>query len=166
MRRALRTRPGTSVARTVARGGRAPGVAGALLLAGAACAACADKGGTECVCADPTVTVEIPADRAASVVGVQLSGAACAGAHVVCARPAAVSASDATSATSSGCAAYAFRGTSIGACTVALSFAGGDDFQATFEMVRYPCCTAVYASPPQDSLVTVPERGLDDAGAG
>jgi hypothetical protein len=115
--------------------------------------ACADKG-VECICADPTVFITVPTDRAASVADVQLSGAGCATSSVVCLHP-----------VGSGCAEMAFQGTAVGSCTVDVALDSGPaDFQSTFELVRYPCCPGVYAELAVGSTIAVPDAP-GDAGA-
>src|ERR1700722_17776587 len=102
---------------------------GAALFTVAGSAACNDPG-TECVCADPTVFIDVPPDRAASRVGGQLSGEGCAPASVVC-----------LDRVDAGCARMAFRGTAIGSCAVDVELDSGPaTFETTFEFVRYPCC--------------------------
>jgi len=114
--------------------------------------ACSDPG-VECTCADPTITIAVPADRAASVVDVQLSGVACANASVVCLQ-----------AVGSGCAEMAFRGTTIGSCTVDVQLSEGPaDYNTTFEVVRYPCCPGYYPELATGSTIQVPDLP-DDAG--
>ena len=66
-----------------------------------------DSGGTECSCGDPTVRIEVPADRAPFAVGVTLSGRGCPTATAACAQP-----------TGSGCAEYTFEGQAVGDCDV------------------------------------------------
>jgi hypothetical protein len=115
--------------------------------------ACSDPG-VECTCADPTITVTVPADRAAYVIDVQLSGAACANAKVVCQQP-----------VGSGCAEMTFRGTTIGSCTVDVELGEGPaDYTTTFEVVRYPCCPGYYAELATGSSIQVPDVP-GDAGA-
>jgi len=117
--------------------------------------ACNDNTGVECICADPTIFLVIPADRTASVAGVQLSGEACANAKATC-----------TKAAGSGCAEFAFRGTAIGSCTVAVAFdSGAATFEETFSLYRYPCCPGVYADLPDGSTVFAPDLAGDAAGA-
>ena len=117
----------------------------------ASATACADTGGVECACADPTVRIAIPGDRAASVVGVHLSGAACASATIACAQH-----------LGSGCLEYAFRGAAIGSCSVDVQFdAGSADFLTTLSFVRYPCCSGVYAQLPAGSTIAAPEQAGD-----
>ena len=113
--------------------------------------ACADTGGVECSCADPTVTVAVPADRASAVAGVTLAGAGCASAPIACTQPA-----------GKGCASFAFKGTGAGSCTVDVQFdAGPADFQATFTFVRHACCAGVYAELSSGSTIDVPDPAGD-----
>lgn len=125
---------------------------GAVLFAVAGSAACDDPG-VECVCADPTVFVTVPADRASSVVDFQLSGEGCATATIVCLQP-----------VGSGCAQMAFRGTAVGSCTVDVELdSGPPSFDSTFEFVRYPCCPGLYAELAGGSTIAVPDVP-DDGG--
>ncbi len=116
------------------------------LVFAASAAACTDTG-VECTCADPTITIAVPADRAAYVLDVQLSGAGCANASVVCLAPVA-----------SGCAEMTFRGTAVGSCTVDVHLGEGPaDFTTTFEVVRYPCCPGYYGELASGSTIQVPD---------
>ena len=120
--------------------------AGAAAAAAGPAVACSDPG-VECTCADPTITITVPTDRAAFVVDVQLSGAACANASVVCRQP-----------VGSGCAEMAFRGTTIGSCTVDVVLSEGPaDYNTTFEVVRYPCCPGYYPELATGSTIQVPD---------
>jgi hypothetical protein len=48
-------------------------------------AACGNSGGVECRCADPSVFIDVPVDRAPAGSQVVLSGVACAGVvHIPC----------------------------------------------------------------------------------
>jgi len=126
---------------------------GALLYAVAGTAACDDPG-VECVCADPTVYVTVPADRAASVTDFQVSGEGCGTATIACLQP-----------VGSGCAQMAFRGTALGSCTVTVQLDSGPaSFDSTFEFVRYPCCAGFYAELAAGSTIEVPDLP-DDGGS-
>ncbi len=126
---------------------------GAALFAFAGSAACDDPG-VECECADPTIFITVPADRAAHVVDVKLSGQACATSPVACLE-----------SVGSGCAKMAFRGTGVGSCTVEVGFDSGPaTFDESFELVRYPCCPGVYAELASGNTIEVPDLA-DDGGA-
>jgi hypothetical protein len=127
---------------------------GALLVL-AAGPGCSSDPGIECSCADPTVTVVVPSDRASSVVSVEVSGEGCPAVTPVCLQP-----------VGAGCAEAAFRGTALGMCTVDVQLSSGPaDFTTTFEFVRYPCCKGFYPELTTGSTIQVPELS-DDAGAG
>jgi len=112
-------------------------------------------GGTECSCEDPTVRIEVPADRAPSALGVTLSGRACPDVTAQC-----------TQAVGSGCAEYTFQATGEGVCDVDITFgAGPADFDAQVSFVSATCCPGFYVSPPSASPIEVPSLG-DDAGGG
>ncbi len=120
------------------------------LLFATAAAGCSNPG-VECACADPAITITVPADRAAFVLSVQLSGAACANASVACLQP-----------VGSGCSEMTFRGTAIGSCTVDVELSEGPaDYTTTFEVVRYPCCPGYYAELATGSTIAVPELAGD-----
>jgi hypothetical protein len=126
---------------------------GALLFAVTGSAACDDPG-VECVCADPTVFITVPANRAPTVVDVQLSGQGCASSPVACLEP-----------VGAGCAKMAFRGTAVGSCTVEVELDSGPaTFDESFELVRYPCCPGVYAELASGNTIEVPDLP-DDGGA-
>jgi len=126
---------------------------GAALFTAASSAGCQADPGVECDCADPTVFIDVPADRAASLVGVQLSGEGCATASVVC-----------LDTVDAGCTRLAFRGTAIGSCTVDVELDSGPaTFETTFELVRYPCCPGLYAQLATGSTIEIPDVGADAA---
>jgi len=125
---------------------------GAVLFAFAGTAACDDPG-VECVCADPTIFITVPADRAATVVDVQLSGQGCATSPVACLEP-----------VGSGCAKLAFRGTAVGSCMVDVELDSGPTFDESFELVPYPCCPGVYGELASGNTIAVPDLP-DDGGA-
>jgi hypothetical protein len=116
--------------------------------------ACNDRGGTECQCADPSVRIEVPADRAADVAGVQLSGRACENVTLQCSQP-----------VGAGCAEYLFRATGAGTCDVDVQFNGGPaDFLEQVSFVSDTCCSGFYVQPATASPIDVPD--LDAGGAG
>ena len=113
-----------------------------------------DSGGTECSCGDPTVRIEVPADRAPFAAGVTLSGRGCPTATAQCTQP-----------TGSGCAEYTFEGQAVGDCLVDVTFAAGPaDFQEQVSFTGVSCCPGFYVSPPSAAPIDVPDVG-DDAGA-
>jgi hypothetical protein len=117
--------------------------------------ACTDSGKTECDCADPSVRIEVPADRAAEVAGVSLSGRGCETATPQCSQP-----------VGSGCAEYVFQGTAPGDCTVDVQFNGGPaDFQEQVTFVGgAACCGGFYVQPASASPIDVPDRDGGVAG--
>jgi hypothetical protein len=127
-------------------------------LAGAAVAAgaggCGSGGtGTECQCASAAVLVDIPASRAADVVGVTLSGRACPAVTAQCAQPA-----------GSGCAQYSFEATGDGECDLDVQFSTAPaDFTEALDFAQVTCCPGYYVQPAGASPIEVPD-GLD-AGA-
>ena len=128
-----------------------PEAALAAVMLVALCAACGDSGGVQCECADPAVTIELPADRAAALSQVQLSGAACRDVQPTCAVPAA-----------GGCSQLVFRATAAGKCVVDLQFSSGyANFEATIQLGRLACCPGYYATPPGSAKVQVPAEAQD-----
>jgi hypothetical protein len=106
------------------------------------------------MCADPTVYVDVPADRAADVVTVTLSGQACPTAVAQCVQP-----------VGSGCSQYSFQASKDGPCDVDVTFSAGPadyDEQLTFAQVS-TCCPGYYVQPSSASPIEVPDL---DAGAG
>ena len=131
---------------------RAPAAAVAAALLATGC----DSSKTECDCADPTVKIEVPADRAPDVVSVTLTGRACAASTAQCTQP-----------VGSGCAEYAFRATDVGSCTVEVKLAlDPADFQETVSFEQVQCCNANYVQPPTASPIEVPGAGPDAGAAG
>ena len=131
------------------------GLASAMALGGAVLA-CGEAGSaSKCDCADPGVTVVVPPNLASAVSAVQLHGAACSSAQVVCLQPA-----------GKGCAELAFKATAEGMCTIDVQFSSGPPtFQAVRRFVTLPCCKGFYADPLDGSTIMVPSVG-SDAGAG
>ena len=108
---------------------------------------CGSSGAT-CDCADPAITVHVPADVAASVTSVALSGAGCTG---VTAAP--------TNQTNGG-TAYAFTANGIGTCTIDVVFASGTSFSDDLTIVQQTgCCAGFYASPVSAADVEVSGAG-------
>ena len=124
---------------------------------GPASAACSgDTGGTECSCEDPTVHVEVPADRAPYVASVALSGKACASSSIACTQP-----------VGTGCAEYAFQATAEGTCDLEIQFSlGPADFQEQLTFAQTTCCPGFYVQPATASPVEVPDVELDGGDAG
>jgi hypothetical protein len=117
-------------------------------------AACGNPGGVECQCADPSVFIDVPADRAPAVAQVVLSGVACSGAAASCvAGPAAA------------CTRYAFRAKQAGTCQVDVQFSSGPaDFEAQVQFDHIPCCPGLYAPALAGSTIDV-SGGAQDAGS-
>ena len=122
---------------------------------GCAVLACGESGASTCACTDPSVVVVVPPDLAAAFSAVQVHGAACSKASVLCLQP-----------VGRGCAELAFQATAEGMCTIDVQFSSGlPDFQAVRRFVALPCCKGFYAEPLDGATITVP-GGADDAGAG
>ena len=129
-------------------------------LAGAVLAAlvpaCGGPGGVQCSCPDPSVTVELPADRATALSQVQLSGAACPSVSPTCAVPA-----------TGGCARLVFQAVAAGRCQVDLLFSSGyPEYQASLLFTKESCCPGYYADPPGSAKLEVPGAMLDGGNAG
>jgi hypothetical protein len=117
-------------------------------------AACGNSGGVECQCADPSVFVDVPADRAPAVSGVVLSGVACAGVVASCVAGGA-----------GACTRYAFKAKQAGTCQVDVQFSSGPaDFQAQVQFDHITCCPGLYAPALAGSTIDVP-GGTQDAGS-
>ncbi len=115
-----------------------------------------DSGGTECSCADPTVHIEVPADRAPYAAGVTFSGRGCATAMAECTQP-----------VGSGCAEYTFEGQAVGDCTVDVMFAADPaDFEEDVSFTGVPCCPGFYVSPPTAAPIEVPDVDAAAVGTG
>jgi hypothetical protein len=129
-------------------------LAGSLLVAlGGLAEGCSSTGtGSACDCADPQVTIAIPADIASSITvdSITLSGAACAGVTPSCTNQ------------TNGCTAYSFTATAAGECDIAIAGAGVT-FQDSLTIVQQTgCCAGFYPATPGSAQVQVPEPG--DAG--
>jgi hypothetical protein len=117
-------------------------------------AACGNPGGVECQCADPSIFIEVPADRAPAVSQVVLSGVACSG---VVARCVAVG--------GAACTRYSFRAAHAGTCQVDVEFSSGPaDFEAQVQFDHIPCCPGLYAPALAGSTIEV-TGGAQDAGS-
>jgi hypothetical protein len=133
---------------------RVPFAAG-LAAAGAAASACGTPA-TQCQCGDTTVLIEVPAERAANVVGVTLSGRGCETATAQCTQPVA-----------GGCAEYAFEGTGVGVCDVEVQFhTDPADFKEEVSFAGYACCPGFYVQPPGATPIVVTGGPADAGGAG
>lgn len=118
-------------------------------------AACGNPGGVECQCADPSVFIDVPADRASAVSQVVLSGVACAGAVASC-----------VAGDASACTRYAFRAKQPGTCQVDVQFDSGPaDFEAQVQFDHVSCCTGLYAPALAGSTIDVPGGAAQDAGS-
>jgi hypothetical protein len=119
-------------------------------------AACGNPGSVECECADPSVFIDVPADRAPAVAQVVLSGVACSGAVASCVAGGAAP-----------CTRYAFRATKAGTCQVDVQFSSGPaDFEAMVQFDHIPCCPGLYAPALADSTIDVPDDAQDAGSAG
>lgn len=109
---------------------------------------------TECLCADRSIHVKVPDARAASVLDVATSGAACVAAKPTCAATNGAGA----------CTSYRIAPTTSGPCHVDVDFsAGGPRFSADLRVVAVGgCCAGFVADPASAADVDVPD---DDAGA-
>jgi hypothetical protein len=108
---------------------------------------CSSNGPT-CDCADPTLTLEVPADIAPSVTAVALSGTACTGVSAACA--------DGTET----CSTRRFAAAAAGTCHIEVDFAGGTAFidDVTIQATT-GCCAGFYATPASAAQIDVPEPG-------
>ena len=110
---------------------------------------CSSAGAT-CDCADPSITIDIPADVASSVTSVSVTGSACT--NVTPTQ---------TNKTNGG-TAYTFTANAGGQCTITVDY-DGTAFSDTVTIVAQSgCCAGYYASPISAAQVDVPEPG--DAG--
>jgi hypothetical protein len=117
-------------------------------------AACGNPGGVECQCADPSVFIDLPADRAPAVSTLVFSGVACSGVMASC-----------VAGDAGACTRYAFRANQAGTCQVDVLFLSGPaDFEATVQFDHIPCCSGLYAPALAGSTIDVPE-GAEDAGS-
>lgn len=121
-------------------------------------AACSSKS-TECDCIDPSLRVSVPAEAAAEVIDVRVSGAACTGVAVTCAQQGV-----------GGCASWRFAANATGTCHVEVSFAAGTSY--TRDVTIAPpngCCTGFYPDPESAGEIDVTPPGASgpaDAAAG
>ena len=117
-------------------------------------AACGNPGAVECQCADPSVFIDVPADRAPAVSQVVLSGAACTGVVAGC-----------VAGGRAACTRYAFQAKQPGNCQVDVQFSSGPaDFAAQVQFDHIPCCSGLYAPALAGSTIEVP-GGEQDAGS-
>jgi hypothetical protein len=128
----------------------------AILLA-ASLHACSAPAGRECACgADPAAFIDLPPDRAAQVVEVQLGGTACATAAASCTEP-----------VPSGCAQYTYQASAEGTCVIDVLFAAGPaDFHAEVKFAPVTCCGGFYAQPAGADHLEVPSASADGGAAG
>lgn len=135
---------------------RHTGVAGAAIGLVAAIVACGGSSGTQCACGDSSVVIDLPADRAADVAGVQVSGPACQGVSASCSQPVAT-----------GCVEYTFRGVADGACDVDVLFASAPPtFHAQVSFAAVSCCPGYWPQPPSAARIEVPDVAGDAGAAG
>lgn len=119
-------------------------------------AACGNPGAVECQCADPSVFIDVPADRAPAVAQVVLSGVACSGAVASCVAGAAPA-----------CTRYAFRAQQAGTCQVDVLFSSGPaNFEAQVQFDHIPCCPGLYAPALAGSTIEVNSDAQDAGSAG
>lgn len=117
-------------------------------------AACGNPGGVECQCADPSVFIDVPADRAPAVSQVVLSGVACSGVDASC-----------VTGDAEACTRYAFQAKQAGTCQVDVQFSSEPaDFEAQVQFDHIPCCPGLYAPALAGSTIEVPD-GAQDAGS-
>lgn len=117
-------------------------------------AACGNSGSVECQCADPSVFIDVPADRAPAVSQVVLSGVACSGVVASCVDGGA-----------GGCTRYAFQAKQAGTCQVDVQFSSGPaDFEAQVQFDHIPCCPGLYAPALAGATIDV-SGGAQDAGS-
>lgn len=115
--------------------------------------ACSTSAGQEaCDCADATLTLNIPADVAAAVLAVTLSGNACAGVTPVCAM------------SQSGCTVYRFGAAAAGTCSIQVDFPNSVFKDDVTIAAPTGCCPGYYATPLASATIDVPEPG--DGGVG
>ncbi|HEX7666165.1 MAG TPA: hypothetical protein VF407_16675 [Polyangiaceae bacterium] len=114
-------------------------------LATTACTSAAD---IACDCAESTISIHVPADRAAAASKPVLSGA-CANDTLACNQQ----------ATAGGCTLWQFTPTQAGAdCAIDVDFATGTTFHADLQIVQESgCCAGFYAQPTSAADVEVPE---------
>jgi hypothetical protein len=117
-------------------------------------AGCSQSKG-ECDCADPGAHVHVPAESAAAVTEVRLTGPACEGQKISCTQPA-----------STGCATYGFVATAPGTCTVDVVFVD-TTFTATVEFAQgASCCSGLYPKVPGAGEIDAARNPNDAGGPG
>ncbi len=109
----------------------------------------------QCTCPDRAIYVKVPDDRAAAVIGVMPSGAACTGVTPSCSEH---------GVSSGACTLYRIAPITSGACHVDIDFAAqGPRFSTDARVVASGgCCGGLVTDPPSASEVDVPSAG--DAG--
>ncbi len=119
-------------------------------------AACGNPGTVECQCADPTVFIDVPSDRAAAVSQVVLSGVACSAVVPSC-----------VAGPPDACTRYAFQAKQAGTCQVDVQFSSGPaDFEAEVQFDHIPCCPGLYAPALSGSTIDVPGSAQDAGSRG
>jgi hypothetical protein len=145
--RALAALAGVGLAAAAGLGGAAP-----VLVAPLATAGCTVP--TDCECGDGAIRIRVAQDRAASVSSVSLSGEACAGVRPTCEQ----------TASSGGCALYAFRPVATGSCSVNVVFLDGQASLAAVSVVAADACCGGFA-PRNRADAEIEVRGAAIAGA-
>jgi len=126
----------------------------ALFVATALSLSCDSTGQSACDCDDPTITINIPTDVAASATLKALSGPACEGVLPSCTNQ------------TNGCSQYQFDAAGAGDCQIEVDFATGSSFNADITVIAAddPCCNGFFASPPSAATVDVPAPSPDAGG--
>ncbi len=141
-------------------------VAMALGLFGVGYVAGCSTASNQCDCTDPSVHLAIPPESAAAVVGVRLSGPACA----AVAPP-----SCAQTGPEGGCASFRFAATAAGNCHIEVDFANGVFAHDVSIRESSGCCAGFYPDPasagevavtPPSGASTPDGGGVADAGDG
>jgi hypothetical protein len=107
-----------------------------------------------CECADPAARVRVPAESAAAVTEVKVSGNGCPpGTEVTCEQQ-----------TTTGCVVYRFKASTAGSCDVSVVYVDGM-FTASVKFSPVTCCTGFFPDPPSSGDIDA-TRPLDAGGAG
>lgn len=103
----------------------------------------------ECSCAPTGIELRVPEARAADVLDVTLSGAACANVHATC-----TSFADG----GTGCTRYRISPNAVGYCDIDVDFrTGAPRFSATVKVAQVSsCCSGLYPDPISAGQVEVP----------
>ena len=110
------------------------------------------QGITQCECLDPAAHVQVPAESAASVMEIELSGPACEGTLAKCVKESVT-----------GCAEYAFTARAAGQCKVDVIFTSGTFSTTVAFSAPNSCCTGFYPQPASAGEIDA-SRPLSDAG--